>query len=309
MNANDARAKIVNDILDTMEQVGSDWTKSWATIAYHKNAQTGRSYNGINAMWLSLVAMVEGYKTPLWLTWSQMKAMGCHPKADQWKASHMVMWVRPDTYVVKDDNGQPVLDDNGEPKERNYWRRGLHEVWNVEQTTVKASTYAKYLPKMRENRSDADIDAWCAMVREGDGCSTFKAVVSNAAYYVPSMDTITVPELGQFESTGEFYSTLFHEMAHSTGHKSRLGRGLNNVFGSSTYAQEELVAELTSAIICSEWGIEGQVRHAQYLNHWLHHCRKDASVMTVAASQAQKAVEFMTKAAERAERKTDSQAA
>jgi len=306
MNSNDARQQIVNNIIDAMETAGSNWTKSWSSIAYHRNASTGRLYQGLNAMWLALVAMKENYATPLWLTWGQMKALGGHPRSDQWENKHLVMWVRPDTYVVKDADGQPVLDDNGDPKERRYWRRGLHEVWNVEQTTVKESAYAKYLPKMRENRSDADIDAWCAQVRAADGCCEYRAVASNAAYYVPSMDSITVPELGQFESTGEFYSTLFHEMGHSTGHKDRLGRGLNNVRGSASYAQEELVAELTSAILCSEWGIEGHVRHAQYLNHWLQHCRKDASVMTVAAAQAQKAVAFMTKAAER---KTDSQAA
>jgi len=306
MKNTDARDEIVAKILNTMETVGSDWTKSWSTIAMHRNGCTGRQYNGINAMWLSLVAMVGEYTTPLWLTWGQVKRLGGHVRKGQ--KSTPVMWVRPNTYVVKDRDGQPVLDDDGEPKTRRGWIRGLHNVWNVEQTTVKESAYSKYLPKMRENRSDADIDAWIDLVVAGGGCCPYKAVLSNAAYYVPALDDITVPALGQFDSTGEYYSTMFHEMGHSTGHKSRLHRGLSTVKGSASYAQEELVAELTSAILCSEWGIEGTVRHAQYLNHWLQHAKKDSTVLTVAAAQAKKAVEFMSKAAEKAERK-DSKAA
>lgn len=303
MKKTDARDQIVAAILSTMETVGSNWTKAWATIAHHKNAQTGRLYSGVNAMLLALIALVEDYDTPLWLTWSQMKALGGHPKADQWEKSYIVMWARPDSYVVKDKNGKIVLDDNGDPKERKYWRRGIHKVWNVSQTTLKKSAYSKYLPKVRENATNQEIDTWIDNVIAGNGCCEYTAKTTNTACYVPSTDKITVPCVGQYEETGEYYSTLFHEIGHSTGHKSRLGRGLDSRKGTPGYAQEELVAELTAAILCSEFGVTGHVRHAQYLNHWLGHCKKDSTILTKAAAQAKKAVEFVHKAAKKAEKK------
>jgi len=299
----DARDKIVTRIIETMAQVGSNWVKSWATIAHHKNAQNGRVYNGINAMLLALIAMVEEYETPLWVTWSQMKALGGHPKEDQWEKSHIVMWARPDSYVVKDNNGKIVLDSNGDPKERKYWRRGIHKVWNVSQTTLKESAYSKYLPEIREKATNQEIDTWIDSVVDGCGCADYTAELSNIACYSPITDRITVPAPGQYEEIGEYYSTLFHEIGHSTGHKMRLGRGLDNRKGSAGYAQEELVAELTSAILCSEFSVTGHVRHAQYLNHWLDHCKKDSTILTKAASQAKKAVEFLHNAAKKVEKK------
>ena len=303
MKSTDARNKIVTNIIETMAQVGDNWVKSWATIAHHKNAQTGRVYSGVNAMLLALIALVEEYETPLWLTWGQMKQLGGHPKEDQWEKSHLVMWVRPDSYIVKDSNGKPVLDDNGDPKERSYWRRGLHKVWNVSQTTLDQSAYAKHLPKVRENATNQEIDAWIDAVIAGNGCSKYTAQLSNLACYIPDDDKIVVPAIGQYEETGEYYATLFHEIAHSTGHKSRLSRGLDCRKGTPGYAQEELVAELTSAILCSEFGVTGHVRHAQYLNHWLGHCKKDATILTRAASQAKKAVESLHNAAKKAKSK------
>jgi antirestriction protein ArdC len=296
--ASPAQKKMVEAILDAMETAGSNWTKSWATLGQHRNAATGRPYRTMNAMMLAMIQASQGYATPLWLTWPQMKKLGGHPKTDEWDNTYHVMWCRPDKYLVKDADGELVLDSNGDPKERATFKHGLQWVYNVEQTTLDPATYAKFIPTMREHTTDTDIDAWTNLVVDNGGCAPYRGILSDRAFYRPSDDQITVPRLEQFTSANEYYSTLFHEMGHSTGHKSRLARGLDTTFGSESYAQEELCAELCAGLLCSEWGIEGVARHAKYMNNWLQRCKDDPNVLITAASQATKAVDFMIAASE-----------
>ena len=117
----------------------------------------------------------------------------------------------------------------------------------------------------------------------------------NRAYYSPAMDTIHLPHYEQFRDAASYYSTAFHEMAHSTGHAQRLGRDLTGRFGSSSYAVEELVAEMSASFTACQVGTEMAPRedHAQYLKHWLSVLREDARHIANIASAAQKATNFI----------------
>lgn len=302
--AQDHRDQIVASIRDLMATAGADWTKCWATLGQHRNAATGRPYQGGNAFYLSAIMAVKGYSSPLWLTWKQIKQLGGHPHKDQWEKSYLVFWMAPRTVQLKDENGEPATNDDGSLKTRTFWNSGAHNVWNVEQTTLDRAKYEKHLPELRENAHDLTVDAWVQGVVAGNGCAEFDANGSDVACYVPALDSIHVPHLNQFNTSESFYLTLFHEMAHSTGHKSRLNRGLNTVKGSDAYAQEELVAELSAVILGAEFGFDGQNQSAKYLNNWLRHCAdKSGRTFFLAATRAKKAVDFMTKAAEKAEAK------
>ena len=119
------------------------------------------------------------------------------------------------------------------------------------------------------------------------------------AYYRPATDKVNMPRLGLFNSPEEYYSTLFHELVHSTGHKSRLDRdGVAEVagFGSETYAKEELVAEFGAAMLCGIAGIENKAmeqNNIAYIKSWIGKLKDDPSLAVAAGGQAQKAVDFI----------------
>jgi antirestriction protein ArdC len=118
------------------------------------------------------------------------------------------------------------------------------------------------------------------------------------AYYRPSTDTVGMPSRSAFESTEKYYSTLFHELTHSTGHPSRVGReGImeHNPFGSEDYSKEELVAEMGAAMLCGVAGVESHTldNSASYLQSWINRLRSDSRLIVSAASQAQKAADYI----------------
>ena len=118
------------------------------------------------------------------------------------------------------------------------------------------------------------------------------------ACYWPSTDTVGMPARTVFDSAEGYYSTLFHELTHSTGHSSRVGRDgiLNhNPFGSDDYSKEELVAEMGAAMLCGVAGIESQTldNSAAYLQTWINRLQSDSRLIVSAASQAQKAADYI----------------
>lgn len=117
----------------------------------------------------------------------------------------------------------------------------------------------------------------------------------NRACYLPSLDVIHMPNPDTFATAAEYYSTLFHEMAHATGAKHRLGREKGNSFGTADYAREELVAEMASAYLCAECGIDNSVIENQsaYLSGWIKVLKGDSKLIVTAASQAQKAANLI----------------
>ena len=120
------------------------------------------------------------------------------------------------------------------------------------------------------------------------------------AFYRPQLDSISLPQRSSFESTGEYWATLFHELTHATGHESRLNRQtLTEVvpFGSETYSKEELVAEFGASFLCAHAGIETTISNsASYINGWLKKLRSDPKLAVLAASQGQKAADHILQA-------------
>jgi antirestriction protein ArdC len=119
------------------------------------------------------------------------------------------------------------------------------------------------------------------------------------AFYNPLEDLINMPIKESFKSKEEYYSTLFHEMVHSTGHSSRLNRNevsTTSAFGSDNYSKEELIAEMGSAFLCAQSGISVNTlaNSAAYISFWLNKLKQDSRILFQAASQAQKAVDYMT---------------
>ena len=137
---------------------------------------------------------------------------------------------------------------------------------------------------------DREIDEWV----EGVGPEIFYG--GERACFIPTMDKINMPEFEKFVNANYFYSTLFHEMTHWTGHKKRLEREFGKRFGDKRYAMEELVAELGAAFLCADHGIifsDERKDHASYLKHWLEMMKEDSQVLFTAASKAEAAAAYM----------------
>lgn len=156
-------------------------------------------------------------------------------------------------------------------------------------------------PRERRKIGTAEADEQAEEIVENyvakSGVRISRNGVSNEAFYNPTSDCIVVPELDQYDETAEYYSTLFHEMTHSTGHKSRLDRLESSAyFGDDDYSKEELVAELGAASLVNYCGLEvpESFRNSvAYIQGWLKALKDDKKLIISAAGRAQKAVNYI----------------
>lgn len=118
------------------------------------------------------------------------------------------------------------------------------------------------------------------------------------AFYVPATDEIHLPPRAAFSNAGGFYNVALHELTHWSGHPSRCQRDLTGRFGDSGYAAEELIAEMGSAYLCAHCSIDGELRHAGYLQSWLKVLRSDKRAIFTAAAHAQRAADYILKFAQ-----------
>ena len=124
-------------------------------------------------------------------------------------------------------------------------------------------------------------------------------------FYVPAFDFINMPRKERFKTSGDYYCTLFHEMAHWTGHKNRLDRDFKGRFGDESYAFEELIAEMGSAFLFADLGLEGNVQHDSYIASWLRVLKNDKKAIFKAATEASKAHQFILKSTDAKEDKLE----
>ncbi len=279
-------AEITATIVAELEQGVAPWVKPWKSGPGGKclpcNAATYRSYRGVNVLTLWSAALGSGYPLPRWLTFRQAQELGGHVRRGE-KGTPIVL-VKQMTVAGERDDGTAQASEDGARQVtflRYFW------VFNVAQVEgLPPHLYATPSPEPegeRHGRAEAFLSALGADVRHG----------GDRACYVPSLDCVMLPMYGAFEGPEHYYATSLHEHAHWSGHPSRLDRDLSGRFGSQAYAAEELVAELTAAFLCAELGIEGRLRHAEYIGHWLELLRSDAKAIFTAASRASQAADFL----------------
>ena len=256
------------------------WNRPWRGAANQpKNLMSGKDYRGINVFLLGCT----GYTSPYFLTYNQASKVGAH--------------------VRKGEKGYPVI----------FWKFGEREVQDAGETVTKSSVLCRYytvfnvaqvdgldVPQdMLEPIPPSNPIAECEQLLAGYVGRPEVRHGSSGAWYSPRFDVVDMPERALFISPEAYYSTLFHELAHSTGHSKRLDRATlvdAGRFGDANYSKEELVAEMSAAYLCGLAGIENQTinESASYLQGWLSRLRNDARLLISAASQAQKAVDYMT---------------
>jgi antirestriction protein ArdC len=275
--------QIVTDAIIRQLELGvCPWRKPWTT-QFPKSLRSLREYRGLNVLMLAS----QGYASPYWLTFNQAKQLGGHVR--QGEHSTLVTFWKRSPYKVKDK-------ETGEDETRNGFLLRYYRVFNLCQTEGIAEKLGLSVTAETDSNRVPSIEACEKIVAEMRLAP--KREQSNAAWYRPLTDTVGMPNRDTFHSSEEFYSTLFHELAHSTGHPSRVGRdGIENVnsFASESYSKEELIAEMSSAFLCGVAGISPAViqNSASYLQSWISRLRGDARLLISAASHAQKAADYI----------------
>ncbi len=295
----DVFAEISNAIALKLEQGVRPWAKPWkdgmSPDPYlPHNAITGKAYRGANVFHLMIMQQAHGYESSAWLTFNQAKDHGGHVKKGE-KSTAVFFW----------HFGTRTDQETGEEKQSVTVR--MYFVFNIAQTeNVKLPERRKVqtplTPAERNAKAESMIAATGARIKHG----------GDVACFVPSQDIVCMPIAEAFKGSDDYYSTMFHELGHWTGHESRLNRTFGARFGDDAYAFEELVAELTSAFICGANGFASVARddHAAYIGNWIKRIKDDPKAFIKAASEAQKAADLiMPKAEEDSEKEEMAEAA
>lgn len=275
----DMYAEMTQAVLDALAEGHIPWEKPWVGGSDAPRSIHGRPYRGMNAFWLSYVRQIKGYGSPYWITFNQAKQRGGSVrKGEKGTLVLLYKWY---------DREDP---ETGETK-RAFFLTSF-TVFNVEQCDgIEAPTQEQAEEFDAIEQAEAILNGMPQRPRIGFG--------GDRAYYHPALDYVQLPEREQFKTREGFYFTAYHELAHSTGHESRLGRkGITDTagFGSEPYAQEELVAEMTAAFLGAEAGIaEGKqiTDRAAYIRNWMKALADDTKLLIRAAGQAQKAADFI----------------
>lgn len=269
-------------IIEQLESGTAPWHKPWKVSGKNglpHNLVTGRPYRGVN-VWILLGT---GFSSPNWLTFRQALERGGH--------------------VRKGEKGFPVV----------YWKFGTRGVQDGDETVEKRSVLCRYYTVFNVEQcegltiqpADSSIDQ--LQLQPIEACEQIVASWlekpairhdGDYASYNKVLDYVRMPDRDSFHTAEEYYSTLFHELTHSTGHPSRLNRSsLTDFerFGDECYSREELVAEMGAAFLAGQCGIENRTinNSAAYLANWLDALKNDSRMVLVAASQAQKAADLI----------------
>lgn len=314
-----ALQKFSDMLIARMEQMKeSKWKKGWtdgrtAQFGLPQNL-VGRPYTGSNAFLCQIHTTMEHYRMPVYLTIKQIRDAGGMIK----KGEHSIPIFKWDLRI-KDKDGKKLSEsdyrnmtkeEQAECTVRPYLK--VYNEWNIDQTNLEEVNKEKYDAILKRFKSEPIKDevgmykneAFDNLLKEQSWvCPIEYEKFNESAFYSPQRDQIVVPSKKQFNISNtpedvfkdgmEFYGTTIHEMAHSTGHESRLGRdGIVKIdqFGSDQYAKEELVAELTSALIGNAMGFDSRIRenNIAYLQNWIGSLKKDPKFLKSVMSDVNK---------------------
>ena len=312
-------AEMMSNII--IKAKSKNWTQGWlgvkGTILGLPQNITGRTYSGGNSFFLMADTSEKGYNTPVYMTFKQAKDRNLHVNAGE-KSVPIFKW----GLSIKDEKGKTVSEEdyNAMSKEerdkfsvRPYPK--VYHVFNIDQTNLSEVNKKKYdaivarfkAPdeEVKDSKGMYINDALDRMFKEKAWhCDIRYDKPSSRAFYVPSQDFIVLPMKEQFNigktakevyrDGMEYYSTALHEMGHSTGHASRLNRqfGAKRTEG---YAHEELIAEMTAALVGSTMGFDKKIleNNANYLKGWLENLKRNPESITTIMSDVGKASDMI----------------
>jgi antirestriction protein ArdC len=264
---------ITNKILGAIGQGIIPWNRPWQSLDVQ--SVDGHRYRGINRMLLSWAS----YSDPRFVTFNK-----CHELGGQVKGK---------------EHGWPIV----------FWKYSNHD--KDDKTAIKSAPFMRYstvfnvadqceglIEKLKPLKSVIDFKPIDRAEEIINGYSTSPRIIhgGNQAGYTPNNDEIHMPNRDMFHSGEAYYSTLFHEAIHSTGHETRLNRDVKNWFGTEKYSKEELVAEIGSAFLRAEAHIDNEdteINTQAYIDSWVSRLSNDPNMVISAASKAQRAFDYI----------------
>lgn len=304
-------------LIKRMEEMQKDWHKGWigggSMFGLPQNI-SGRTYEGSNAFLLFLHTAGNGYKAPVYMTYGQLHKEGAHVLKGE-KAVPVFKW----GFSIKDKDGKKVTEeefDNMTDDEKKECKRRpflkIYPEFNIDQTNMSEVNKEKYdavVSQFRKTDVPTITDGMYVnkaidrmMEKQEWVCKIQYDKEEKGAYYSPAKDIVVLPTKAQFrihpddpeecfKDGQEYYGTALHEMAHSTGHPSRLDRLKPAAFGSPEYAKEELVAELTSAMVGNTLGFDRRIsdNNVAYLQNWTSALRKEPKFIVSVMADVNKA--------------------
>ncbi len=286
----DFHVDITAKIIAELEAGTVPWLKPWATmttgyIGLPRNAVSRRRYSGVNVIILWMAQFERGYASSEWITFRQALERGGHVRAGE-KGTQVVLLKRATKKIENED---------GEEVDKNYSLLRSYTVFNVEQCDNLKLAGAKLASDFTPKATASGLNAAFEDAVRRTGIAVRHG--GDSAHYTPITDHIQMPQLEQFKDAASYMVTKAHELIHATGHKSRLAReGIITPGTKKTpaiYAFEELIAEIGAAFTCAEFGITGELRHADYIKHFLALLKADKKAIVLAASKASRAVSFL----------------
>ena len=308
-------------MINRMEQMkDSDWKKGWIGGAngYAGLPQNvgGRNYSGSNSFFLQLQTAAKGYELPVYLTFKQANNLKAHVLKGE-KSFPVVYW----DMMVKDKDGRKISSDEYKAMSKEE-RKNLDvipfikafPVYNIDQTNLREVQPERVqrlidkfkVPELRDTQGMYAHTALDRMIQQQSWLCPIQADRrENGAYYSPSRDIVVMPMKSQFNIGNtpeeiyrggmEFYSTMLHEMTHSTMTPERLNREMGGKFGDPKYAKEELVAELTAAMISHSMGFDSKItdNSAAYLDSWISVLKKEPKFIISIMADVNKASDLI----------------
>lgn len=272
----DITAKIVGQLESGIVPWACPWHVREPFHAVPYNAFSKTRYNGFNIYLLKY----QNYDLNGWMTYKQAQQLGAQVR----KGEHGTPIGYYEMVTVRDSNSDDPTATRSFPRSRTFIVFNLSQIDNLPASfTDPDFTPCEHTPNELADHllSQAHIEY------RGD-----------VAQFIPSIDKIELPVKTQFKSTEDYYAVALHELAHWSGHKTRLARDQSGGQYSLSYAKEEMIAEMCAAFLCAHVGFPSRTVHADYIGHWLDLINGDSRVLMQAASAAQRAFDFLLANAE-----------
>jgi len=278
---------VTDRIISSLKAGVIPWEKPWKTPRlaggpFPRNFFTGKPYRGINV----LLLWSSDYSSRFWLTFKQAQELKGHVRKGE-VGTPIVFYKQ----LPEDKKKQAAKD--GDEDERAPFLLCHYTVFNVEQCnglTLPVLDQPTTAPEVDEDElCEGIVTAW-----ESRPTLRLDSMAEYRAYYRPSTDSVHMPARSRFVDTAHYYSTLFHELVHSTGHTSRLNRTFGEHFGDELYSKEELVAEMGAAFLCAIAGIANEHTDRNttaYIQNWISKLEEDNRLVIHAAANAQRAAD------------------
>ena len=292
---------ITEKIIEQIESGTPPWKAGW--IYKHYNGFIKREYQGINQLLLSWDMQEKGYTAPVWFSFKQIQQLGGSIRRGA--KSSMVVFSKVVNENKNDEDKKDnleVFDENeGEAKKpKTFFMMRYYRVFNLDD--VEGIDKSKYV-NLGNVKKEKPENIVSGMIKDGLNIQ----YTGVQPCYIPSWDTVQIPDIGIFKSTEEYYSSLFHEITHATGHESRLKRaGVSNIDTGDKhqYSYEELIAEIGAAFLMAETGLRINYKNTSaYVKGWSEFLKENKKAIFQASAEARKAVQYVLEKAEQSSSK------